>query len=155
MDWAKKIEKSRGEDLYPGEEVEAATFVQKGGTMGRTIGWGAGGVVGAVVADKMARTREEQATEAGAAGKLPTDAAVLGVSRQRLLVFSHSRLSGKPKEMVLAVPLGDVAAITVEQKKISYALRVEFADGSAAAYEAVKLAKPVEFGETFNRLKGR
>jgi hypothetical protein len=154
VDWAKKIEKSRGSDLYPGEHVEAGTYVQKRGALGKTIAWGAAGAVGAVVAGKLASKQETVIAETGAAAQLPADAAVLGLSAHRLMVFSHSKMSGKPKELVLAVPLADVAAITVEQKKLSYALELVFSDGSAAEYEAVKMAKPVEFVEAFTRLKG-
>lgn len=69
------------------------------------------------------------------------------------MAFGPSRLGGKPKEMVVAVPLDDIAAITVDKNKINCALGVALNDGWSTVHEAVKMAKPVEFAETFSRLR--
>lgn len=151
-DWAKKIGKHCGEALYAGEVVEAGTFVQPGGTLKKQVAFGAiGGVVGAIAAEKLGK-KDEEPVAAGQAAGFPKTRAVLGLSSQRLLVFSHGTASGKPKDLVYTVPLHDVAAVATEKNKISYTLRLTFKDGSSVEYESVKAAKPVEFAEAFQRL---
>ena len=154
VDWAKKIHKHSGSELYAGEQVEAGTFVQPTGTLGRQVGFGVGGVVGAVAAEKLAKKGDDVGAGGGIADSFPASRSVLGVSTQRLMVFAHGSVSGRSKEMVAHVPLRDVAGIAIEKKKMSFGLTIGFSDGSAIEYEAVKMAKPVEFVETFNRLRG-
>ena len=153
VDWAKKIHKHCGDALYAGEQVEAGTVVQPGGTLSRQVAFGVGGLVGAIAADKLGKNKDEPPAAGGSADAFPGAASVLGISSQRLMAFEHGSLSGKPKEIVAAVPLHDVAEMSAVKNKLSYTLGIDFKDGSTVSYEAVKLAKPEEFVATFERLR--
>ena len=164
INFAKKIEKHRSSDLHPGEKIEAATFVQPVGEYGRMLGTQLGGVVGAVAAGRAAKKREAEAEEEAAGSEAPADGglasqisvspAVLGLSAQRMLVFGHSKLSGRPTDLDVAYSIQDVAGMTSEKKKMSATLDISFADGSTAQFEVVKPAKPGPFVEAYERLKG-
>ncbi|MDJ0924102.1 MAG: hypothetical protein QNJ77_06025 [Acidimicrobiia bacterium] len=154
VNWAKKIHKHSGSELYAGEQVEAGTVVQPVGTLGRQVGFGVGGVVGAIAAEKFGANGEGATPDGGGlATQFPSAQSVLGVSAQRLMAFAHGPMSGKPKEMLTQLPLDHVVGMTVDKKKMSYALTIDFADGSSVSYEAVKMAKPVEFVQAFERLR--
>jgi hypothetical protein len=154
VDWARKINKHCGDALYPGEQIAAGTVVQPSGTIGRQVAFGVGGVVGAVAAEKLGKGQNAATARGGHAAAFPRAQTVLGLSSNRLLVFSHGAMSGRPKELVHAVPLDEIAEMTIDRNKVSYTVGVTFKDGSAVSYEAVKLAKPAAFVEAFNRLAG-
>jgi len=152
VDWAKKIQKHSGSELHPGEQIEAGTFVQSSGSLGKQVGFGVGGVVGAVAAHNMGKGPE--ASEGGDGATFPQTRMVLGLSTGRLMAFAHGSMSGKPKEMLTSVALSDVAGMTAEKNKISYTLTISFNDASHVSYEAMKMVKPAEFVAAFERLKG-
>lgn len=155
VNWAKKIEKSCGTQLHPGEHIEAGTFVQPAGVLARQVGVGTGGLVGALIAEKVTSRRTDAvASDGGLAAQFPTGRLVLGLSAGRLLAFSHGTVSGKPKDLIAAVGLRDIDTISAARKKISYEVQISFRDGTAVSYEAVKTAKPEEFIATFERLHG-
>jgi len=154
VDWAKKLQKHIGSKLYPGEEIEAGIYVQPGGTLGRSAGTSAGGLLGTFVADKLTKANETASSEDGLGTNFPQARAVLGMSSQRLMAFDQGSISGKPKEMLTSVPLRDIVSISAEKHKVSYTVSIAFADGSTVSYEAVKMAKPDEFVAAFERLRG-
>lgn len=153
VDWAKRIHKHSGGELFAGEQIEAGTVVQPSGTLGRQVGFGVGGVVGAIAAEKMASRSETGGADGGTAAAFPKSQTVLGLSMHRLMAFAHGSMSGKPKEMLAAVPLAEVASMNIEKRKLSYTLSIGFGDGTGVTYEAVKMAKPAEFAATFERLR--
>ncbi len=154
VDWAKKIQKHCADALYAGESIAAGTVVQPGGTLGRQVAFGVGGLVGAIAADKLGKGVPDEPADGGHATAFPATQSVLGISEHRLMVFAHGSLSGKPKELIHFVPLHDVAKMKIEKNKMSYTIGIGFGDGSGVSYEAVKLAKPEEFVATFERLRG-
>lgn len=160
VNFAKKIEKHRSSDLHAGESIEAAMFVQPVGSFGRQMGIQLGGVVGAVAASRAGKKRESEAEESeapeggGLAAEITVSPAVIGLSAQRLLVFGHSKLSGRPSDLDASYPIQDVESVTTEKKKLSSALEIRFADGSVAQFEVVRPGKPAPFVEAFTRLKG-
>ena len=96
VDFAKKITKSCSDDLEEGETVLAGTFVQPPGAIRRQVAFGAiGGVVGAVVGDKLAQKRaaETPSADEGIVVDIPPGKAVLGITDRRFLVFGHSTMS--------------------------------------------------------------
>jgi hypothetical protein len=91
----------------------------------------------------------------GFAAQIPSNQAlVLGLTFRRLLVWGHSRMSGKPKGLKTEVPLSRVAVIEAEKQKLAHIMAIIFDDGSGTVVEAPKLGKPEVFLATFHRLKG-
>jgi hypothetical protein len=158
VDFAKKIMKSCADDLEAGETVLAGTFVQPPGAIRRQVAFGAiGGVVGAVVGDKLAQKRagETPTADEGIVVDIPPGKAVLGITDRRFLVFGHSTMSGKPKGLNASIPLDQVAGITHESGKLTGKLLVSFADGTSIDFDVVKTAKPGPFVEAFHTATGR
>ena len=152
-DWVKKVTKNCGEELAPGETVQAATFVNAKGNITRMAGFGGvGGVVGGVigeVASSGSRKEAAAAKEGGVAAEVPPVNAVLALTDQRFCVFAHSSLSGKPKELLWSIERSRVTGIEVGDGALTMPLQVGFDDGSALLYQAVKGAKPKAFAEAF------
>ncbi|MEM7139553.1 MAG: hypothetical protein AAF548_00885 [Actinomycetota bacterium] len=159
IDFAKKIRKSCAEHLHPGEEVLAGTFVQPAGAFRRQVAMGAvGGIVGAVAGEAMAKKRQESSESTPGEGMtvdIPEGKAVLGLTPQRLLVFGHSTLSGKPKGLNAAIPIDQVKSITHESGKLMGKLVVTFQDDTAVDFDVQKTVKPGPFVDAFHAATGR
>ena len=81
---------------------------------------------------------------------------VVGLTARRMLLWSHSQMSGKPKELIAEIPLERVASFSVEKKKATFDTTITFTDGSGILLEAPKIAnKPERFAASFSRLTGR
>lgn len=143
LDPVKKVRKAVAADLHPGEEIVAATLVQPAGEMSRQIGRGVGGIAGGLVTGKSAKKRVAAlagADEAGIAASLPSGQPLwLAVTPQRVLVWSHSQLKGKPKELQAELRRDQIAAVEVEKKKTVYAMVVRFDDNSALDFDVPKV----------------
>ncbi|MEM1331991.1 MAG: hypothetical protein AAGG08_00910 [Actinomycetota bacterium] len=160
IDFTKKIHKHCADDLEPGEQVLASTFGQPPGAIRRQVAFGAiGGAVGAVAAEVIANKRvteaDERAGDDGIALDIPAGKAVLALSAQRLLVFGHSALSGRPKGLNASVPLDQVRSIALDQGKLAGSMVITFADGTAIDFDIVKTAGPGEFAAAFSEITGR
>ena len=81
--------------------------------------------------------------------------AVLALSAQRLMVFGHSTLSGRPKGLNASIPLEQIQSIRVDQGKLAGKLVITFADGTSVDFDVVKTAGPVPFAQKFTELTGR
>lgn len=159
VNWAKKITKAVGEDIAIDEQVEAGVFVQPAGSARSIMSMQLGGVIGQVIADKLGSAagggEYEFVTDQGIAARIPTDEAlVFGLTSRRLLVWGHSRMSGKPKGFKAEVPLSRVAGIEAEKQKLAHKMVILFNDGSGTLVEAPNLGKPEGFLATFHRLRG-
>ena len=156
--YLKKLEKNCSRYLQPDEQFEGALFVRPAGSVGRSVAFGAAGVVGAAVSDRMAAKRQDEHGEdagGGLAAGFPTGDVALGLTARRMLVFKHSQLSGKPKEMLAEYPMDQVAGLAQEKRKVARSFHVRFADGSLVDLDVVKMARPDEFIAAFDRLRGR
>ena len=159
IDFVKKINKHCADDLEPGEEVLASTFGQPPGAIRRQVAWGAiGGAVGALTGDALANQRikdSEQRTGEGITVEIPAGKAVLGLSTQRLLVFGHSAMSGRPKGLNASIPLEQIQSIDVDQGKLAGKMLITFIDGTSVDFDVVKTAGPGPFADKFTELTGR
>ncbi len=158
VDWAKKIARSVGQDIQADEQVEAGLFVQPSGLTAGMMGSQLGGLVGALMVDKLGGEKldaEHIVTDEGIAATIPKrQPLVLGLTGRRLLVWGHGKMSGKPKGLLVEMPLDQVAGIQMEKQKLTHATAVVFGDGTGVFFEAPRIGKPDDFLETFNRLKG-
>ncbi|MEZ5348612.1 MAG: hypothetical protein R2714_05385 [Microthrixaceae bacterium] len=159
IDFVKKINKHCADDLEPGEEVLASTFGQPPGAIRRQVAWGAiGGAVGALTGDALANQRikdSDQRTGEGITVEIPAGKAVLGLSSQRLLVFGHSAMSGRPKGLNASIPLEQIQSIDVDQGKLAGKMLITFIDGTSVDFDVVKTAGPGPFADKFTELTGR
>jgi hypothetical protein len=141
--WAKKIEKHVGDDLQPGERLLQGAFVQPLGTSKQMMARSLGGIAGAAIAAKM---RGKQGPDAGPGigDEFPSTPLVLGITDQRLIAWGHSTMLGRPKGLVLAVPVTQVAGVEADKGKASYKITTWFTDGSAVGYEAQRIGNDLD-----------
>lgn len=149
VDWVKKVNKACSEELG-GEQLLGALFTQPAGALASSIGMGVGGVIGSMVGRSM--SKDGSSTE-GTAAEIPGKNAVLALTADRFIVFGHSALSGKPKGVVLEIPVGDVVDMALEDGKVNAKLAVAFADETVKVFDAPKLGKPGEFLAAYEQLK--
>ncbi len=139
----KKVRKAIAADLHPGEEIVAATLVQPAGEIGRQIGRNVGGIAGGLMQGKGGKTRMEAlngANETGIAATLPANQPLwLVLTTQRVLVWNHNQLKGKPKELVAELRRDQIAGVEVEKLKTAYAMVVRFSDNSALDFDVPKI----------------
>jgi hypothetical protein len=152
-DFVKLIHKHRSQDLHPGEQVAAAVFVQPMGSMGASVAFGVAGAVGKAAADARRKKGEAEAAPDTIAARMPGGRLVLGISPQRLLVFEHGTMSGRPKELVAEFGWDQIAGIDLGEGKLSQQLTIRFADESEAVVQAMKLAKPQPFVDAYRQLR--
>ncbi|NNL69442.1 MAG: hypothetical protein HKO70_05725 [Acidimicrobiia bacterium] len=154
-DFVKKIKKARSDDLTAGEELLAATVGQPMGTFSRQA---LGGIVGVLASKKMADRKLatlDGAGDSGLAATVPADQQlVIAVTDRRVLFYIQGMMSGAPKELATAIDIADVHEMSLEKHKMTSALTIRFSDNSARMLECVKMAKPQDVVEAFNRTKG-
>ena len=151
-DFKKKIMKNCADDLQAGEELMEATVGQPSGTFSRQA---LGGVVGVLAAKKIASMRDDGAGETGMAASVPKDKNLLiGLTDRRVLFFETGAMSGNAKELATAVELRDVHAMSVEKNKMTYSFEITFTDNSARMFECVKMTKPQDLVDAFDKMKG-
>jgi hypothetical protein len=125
--------------LEAGEQFLGGVRVnQKGMTTGAALG----GLVGAAVAHRAAKGQREAQRAAG----LPAlTQMAFGLTDRRVLIFSRSAMSGKPKAFVAALALDDVVGIDFEPAMLLPKLSISFHDGNVARFEAVRIDEPEAF----------
>ncbi len=160
VDFVKKVNKNCAADLG-GEQVLAATFGTPLGSLVNQVGFGAvGGLVGAAAGSAM-QSRERKAAEKTdeadgvvkgehtLANKIPPLACVIALTEQRLLVFKHGSVSGKPKELVASFDRSQVSGLEVEMGKLKGKLKIRFSDDSAVTLEVQKGSKPTSLASAY------
>ena len=137
----KKIEKARsGLGMQPGESIVAACTTNPKGTMKRGVAVGIGGVVGAALATR--GSANAGTADSGLAERFVPGQNALVLTDQRLFLANLSALTGKPKAIVAEWTRAEVAAISVEENKLSYPMEITFADGSTVDFEGAKGTDP-------------
>ena len=138
--WVKKINKAVGSDIAAGETLLEGVILQPSGMMGGLMAKSLGGLVGSAVRAAV-RTDDSGAlvTDAGIAAGFPNDTLILGLTDRRVLGWSHSSMTGKPKELKVAIPRSDLADLQVEKKTATYTVVLVFSDGTAKVYEAPRV----------------
>ena len=63
-------------------------------------------------------------------------------------------MSGNAEELAAAVELRDLYAMSVEKHKMTYSLAITFADNSTRIFECVKMTKPQDVVDAFDKMKG-
>ena len=134
-------------------------FLNPAGTTAGIMGRQTGGLIGAAVAGRMQENKAAASTlvsDSGLAETWPSQPVVVGLTARRMLLWSHSQMRGKPKELIGEIPLGQIAGIDIEKKKATFDATLRFTDGSGILLEAPKVTnKPERFAATFSRLTGR
>lgn len=147
--WSKTINKKCADQLA-GESTTSGAFLHPAGTVAKTVGYSAlGGLVGVSIGEQLAKRRRAEnqlADDAGLAADFPGENVVLGLTDTRVVVFSHSTLSGKPKNLVAEYPLRDIAAMDIHASKALHKkVRLFFTDESAVDFDAPKASQVDQF----------
>lgn len=145
----KKIQKAAKAEMQPDEEMRDAVFLNPFGFTSKLMAKERGGVVGSMISK--ANGSEPLRSDTGLASLFPEVQMWVGLSNQRLLVWSHSTLSGKPKKLIHEVPSADVVSVTLDPQKAVHAFVIEFFDGTGRLFEAPKLLNDAPaFAATLN-----
>lgn len=146
IDWVKKITKAVGDDLEPGEQLQVGVLLQPSGTTMRMAAVQGGGLIGAAIAAKVSKTdTAELRDDVGTAATLPAgQALVVGVTDRRVAVWSHGKLSGKPKDFVTSIPFEAIAGVDIEKRKATYAVTLVFSDGTGRLFESPRMGTDPE-----------
>ncbi len=146
--WVKKMNKHGMHLLHAGETVETAVPSQATGSMNSQVGRQVGGLVGAAVSaaiNKKNAAPEQQA--GGLADSVPSGDAVYVITDQRLAAISYTVLGGKPDELVASYDYRDIAGVEAKKGRMASTVSLSFNDGSVAAFEVPRMAKPERFVE--------
>ena len=139
----KVLQKLSSEALADGEEIRIGLRVNlKGTALGVGLSAGLGGVLGAVVGSKKLNEGIEQAKESG----IPfSQQMALGLTDSRIIVWSRSQMSGKPKEIIGEIPLTDIGGVTFEKGKMGDLIGLKFSDDKILELESIKVDKGEDF----------
>lgn len=117
--------------LLPDERLVAACLAQPKGTARRQL---TGGVVGAIGGLKSARRAATDPTDC-IAHRFPSRRIAIAVTDRRLLVYGQDTRS-RPRDLLLSLPLADVATATLGSALMTLPLTLGFVDGSTIDLEA-------------------
>lgn len=139
----KVLQKLVADHLSDGEELTIGLRVNlKGTALGVGLSAGIGGVLGAVVGKKTMKDGIEQAEQAG----IPfTQQMALGLTNKRIILWSRSPVSGKPKEIIGEIALTETVDATFEKGKMGDLIELKFPDDKSLQLESIKIDK----GENF------
>jgi hypothetical protein len=128
--------------LVDGETVISGLRVNlKGTALG--VGFAAmGGVLPALAGGKAMKPGQDQAEASG----IPfSQQMALGLTTRRIIIWSRSALSGKPKEIIGEIGLTEVSDATFAKGKLGDLISLIFAGGKKLELESVKVDKGEEF----------
>ena len=135
--------------LEPGEEILASIVAQPRGTSNSKVGGLAPQAIGSAWAKKSREGAE-------ASGLTLTNPMALALSNKRLLVFGIEKSAmGKPKgvkELVSAVPIGEVESVSVKRLLVGKTLTVS-ANGADAKLEVGAGQDAKGLAQQFERAK--
>ena len=146
-DYTSKLQKVTDAVLEPGERLQAGVRGMRAGATAHIVGGAAGavagGAVGAVIAGRVSGAGRDVGNEAETAAGFPDlpPQIAMALTDRRLLVFKRGGVSGKAKDLVVAIPRGDIGSITGADsgsKLRPDRLTVTLTDGSAVDFEVVK-----------------
>ncbi len=162
-DWPKRVNKERGGDLLPDEELVDACFFQGRGSLdamiafaGRRFGPNPGDKVDSQLtaeaqqfaeAAKQAEMSQNHAPEGSMGSKIPDDKGVIAVTTRRVIFFAYKQGTFKTKieDPTLAVSREDVRSWEYTSGKATSELALGFSDGSHMVIELPRLNKPDDF----------
>lgn len=130
------------EKLAEGETIISGLRVNlKGTALG--VGFAAmGGVLPALAGGKVMKKGQDQAEESG----IPfSQQMALGLTAHRIILWSRSTLSGKPKEIIGEIGLEEVSDASIEKGKLGDLITLTFAGEKKLELESVKVDKGEEF----------
>ena len=139
----KTLSKLAQEHLSAEEEITAGLRVNlKGTALGVGLTVGIGGVLGSLAGSKPLKEGRDQASEAG----IPfTQQMALGLTNERILLWSRSQLSGKPKDLLGEIPVSDIVDVLFEKGALGDRIAFTFSEEKVLELESVK----VDNGEMF------
>ncbi len=136
--------------LRPGEELLVGLRVNlKGTALGVGLSAGAAGVAGLALGSGIMGEGQEQARDSG----IPfSQQMALGLSNQRIIVWSRSAFSGRPKKILGQIPLSEINGVTFEPGMLGDMLTLELQQDRILELESVKVDKGEEFANQLTTL---
>ncbi|MDP6634468.1 MAG: hypothetical protein QGG42_06200 [Phycisphaerae bacterium] len=136
--------------LQPEEELLAGLRVNlKGTALGIGLSAGAAGFTGLALGSKIMNEGRQQAEDSG----IPfSQQMALGLSNQRIIVWSRSAFSGRPKKILGQILLSEINQITFEPGALGDKLKLELQQDKILELESVKVDKGQDFADQLKTL---
>jgi hypothetical protein len=148
----KAMRKSIESHLQPGEELLEVMIVQGKGMTRWLV---AGGAVGAVAAGAMRDRKDAAGNDADGDDVKLSSKMGLAITGRRLLIFkAGGAVTLKAKELLTAVPIGEVDSITVGKGKITKPVTLSVR-GESFQVEAPRASNTDKLVSAFDQAKGR
>lgn len=144
MSWEKKILKSVGDDLEPGERLLSGLIAQPAGMMRGMLAREVGGLIGSAIAARSRTGEGVLDSDSGVAAQFTDGPLVLGITDRRLIAWTWAKLTGKPKALHGSITRDLLIDVQAEKKAANHALVLLFADGTGRLYEVPKIGTDVE-----------
>ena len=156
-DQLQKVTAKKAGELRDGEEYLGAVFGAPRGDVIKGVGGLAGGLIGMGVAAQHVKKSDDfdSGDESGIAGQIPDKRVVMAFTAQRFLVFSFHHRKQTAGELLLEMPLSDVARISMEGHRGHDVVTMGFSDGSERNFDMVVGTKPGPFIESFDLARGQ
>jgi hypothetical protein len=141
--------------LNPGEAVMGTSFLNPVGLP--QPGSAAFGLAGFLVSKAMAKRRAKNVDGAnptvGLAAGFPNKTVLtIAATNQRIMVMSNKSFSGKPKEVLAAIPWPDVAGAVVEPAGLQTRITITFRDATKIALDAGRVMKVDSLADAINQM---
>lgn len=143
----KTLIKLVAEHLQPGEELLVGLRVNlKGTALG--IGLSAGGA-GLALGSKVMSEGQTQAEDSG----IPfSQQMALGLSNQRIIVWSRSALTGRPKKILGQIPFSEINEVVFKPGRLGDKLTLKLQQDRTLELESVKIDKGQDFTDQLTTL---
>lgn len=141
VNWVKKVEKFKENQLTQGENVLSAVFFQPVGAMGEATGKASLGLIGTLISHKMTSGKKQanKTFESKMSKSFPDGGVVVAVtSGGRILVYEHSAMSGKPKKLIQQYEVGDFKVDSAKKGMLKTDVTLSFKDGGLKTFELAK-----------------
>ncbi|MDX2361393.1 MAG: hypothetical protein QNK23_11350 [Crocinitomicaceae bacterium] len=144
-----RLIKMSASDLDEGEEILVGVRVNLKGT---AIGFGfssLGSVIGMEVGNQIMEDGQEQVKDAQIPFKQQM---AFGLTQKRLIIWSRSSFSGRPKDIIGEMNRSDIQSIRCEEGGMTGDVFVmTLTNGKSVEFEAVKIDKGEEFAGLFGQ----
>jgi len=144
------LRKLSGEFLPDGEELIIGLRVNlKGTALGIGLTVGIGGVLGMAAGAKLMKDGVEQVKDIGISF---TQQMALGLTAERIIIWSRSVVSGKPDNMIGMIPLQDVTGVLFKKGFLGDKITLLFTGEKQLELESIKVDKGVNFARELERV---
>ena len=139
----KKIEKAKKNQLADDEHVVSGLIINDAGAIASgAVAGGTGGLLGYFIGRKVQKKSSEKhqsdSSDSAMAAKIPSGQSIIGITNKRIAIYSWDAISGRAKNLVAEMKLGDVTVEDYKKGRMISKVTLSFKDGGKKTYDALK-----------------